>query len=327
MTDELDLLREANPVSADTGPWRDRPLDARAELLLGRLPSRDRRRRTVRRRAIWSLGAAAAATVVALALTVSGTGSSPAVAAPRPLPLVAHASRADVSLAEIVRRARAAAEESPGKSERGSHYQSWALSMKSGEDAVTLPREWLTRWNADGSGSTLEVATDPRHPGRPVIEDGPPPRTVHDGKVLSEAHYPPGINGANQSYFEDPPAGASALREYLAVWSPGADRDPEELLSAIGAFRTVWIPGPRQRADIVTLLSGIEGLRPAGKVTDRLGREGQGFRFTGTPGSRYLIALDPDDGRVLDIEETFTQDDPEYRVKAGDVMSYTAYIS
>ncbi|MFD0493837.1 hypothetical protein [Streptomyces rhizosphaericus] len=204
MTDELDLLREANPVSADTGPWRDRPLDARAELLLGRLPSRDRRRRTVRRRAIWSLGAAAAATVVALALTVSGTGSSPAVAAPRPLPLVAHASRADVSLAEIVRRARAAAEESPGKSERGSHYQSWALSMKSGEDAVTLPREWLTRWNADGSGSTLEVATDPRHPGRPVIEDGPPPRTVHDGKVLSEAHYPPGINGANQSYFEDP---------------------------------------------------------------------------------------------------------------------------
>ncbi|GAA1298433.1 CU044_5270 family protein [Streptomyces javensis] len=325
MTDELDLLREANPVSADTGPWRDRPLNARAELLLRRLPSQDRGRRTVRR-VVWSLEAAAAAAVLALALTVSGTPSS-AVAASRPVPLVAHVSRADVSLTEIVRRARAAAEESPGRSERGSHFQSWALSMKSGEDAVTLPRESLTRWNADGSGSTLEVATDPRHPGRPVIEDGPPPRTVHDGKVLSEERYPPGINGANESYFEDPPAGASALREYLAVWTPDADRDPAELLSAVGSFLTVWTPGPRQRADIATLLSALEGLRPAGRVTDRLGREGQGFRFTGTPGGRYLIVLDPDDGRVLDIEETFTRDAPEYRVKAGDVMSYTAYIS
>ncbi|MBI0293759.1 CU044_5270 family protein [Streptomyces sp. PRKS01-29] len=326
MTDELDLLREADPVSADTGPWRDRPLDARAELLLRRLPSRDRGRRTVRR-VVWSLEAVAAATILALALTVSGTGSPSAVAAPRPLPLVAHASRADVSLAEIARRTRAAAEESPGKSERGSHVQTWALSMKSGEDAVMLPRESLTRWNADGSGSTLEVATDPRHPGRPVIEDGPPPRTVHDGKVLSEEHYPPGINGANMDYFEEPPAGAPALRAYLAVWSPGADRDPAELLPAIRTFLTVWTPGPRQRAGIVTLLSGIEGIRPAGKVTDRLGREGQGFRFTGTPGSRYLIVLDPDDGGVLDIEETFIRDDPEYRVKAGDVMSYTAYLS
>ncbi|WNE94629.1 CU044_5270 family protein [Streptomyces luomodiensis] len=326
MTDELDLLREANPVSADTGRWRDRPLDARAELLLRQLASRDRGRRTVRR-VVWSLEAAAAATILALALTVPGTGSSPAVAASRPLPLVAHASRADVPLAAIVRRARAAAEESPAKSERGSHIQSWSLGMASGKDPVTLPQESLTRWNADGSGSLLVVATDPRHPGRPVIEDGPPPRTVNDGKVLRNERYPAGIGGANENYFEDPPSGAQALREYLAVWTPGADRDPADLISAVRSFLSVWTPGPRQRADILTLLSGIEGLRPAGKVTDRLGREGQGFRFTTTPGGRYLIVLDPDDGRVLDVEETVTRDDPEYRVKAGDVMSYTAWIS
>ncbi len=326
MTDELDLLREADPVSADTGPWRDRPLNARAELLLRRLPSQDRGHRIVRR-VIWSLEAAAAATVLALALTVSGTPSS-AVAASRPVPLVAHASRADVSLAEIVRRARTAAEQSPGKSERGSHFQSWALSMKSGEDPVTLPRESLTRWNADGSGFSLEVATDPRHPDQPVIADGTPPRAVHDGKVLSEQKYPAGINGANESYFEDPPAGASALRAYLAVWSPGADDDPADLISAIESFLAVWTPGPRQRADIVTLLSRIEGLRPAGKVTDRLGREGQAFGFTpASSGMRYLIVLDPDDGSVLDVEESVTRDDPEYKLKAGDVMSYKAWVS
>ncbi|MBO3678150.1 CU044_5270 family protein [Streptomyces sp. NEAU-YJ-81] len=327
MTDELDLLREANPVSADTGPWRDRPLDARAELLLWRLPSRDRGRRTVRR-AVWSLEALAAATILALALTVSGTGSPSAVAASRPLPLVAHASRADVSLAEIVRQARAAAESSAEKSRRGSHLRTWSLSMESGKDAVTLPQESLTRWKPDGSGSLLEVAIDPRHPDRPVIADGTPPRAVHDGKVLREEKYPAGINGANESYFEDPPAGASALRAYLAVWSPGADDDPAELISAIEAFLAVWTPGPRQRADIVTLLSRIEGLRPAGKVTDRLGREGQAFRFTpASSGMRYLIVLDPDDGNVLDVEETVTRDDPEYKLKAGDVMSYKAWVS
>ncbi|GLV76737.1 CU044_5270 family protein [Streptomyces hygroscopicus] len=323
MTDELDLLRGANPVSADTGPWRDRPLDARAEQLLRRLPSRDRRRRTVGRTA-WSVATAAAATVVALALTVSDSGSSPAVAAPRPL--VAHVSRTDVPLAEIVRRARAAAGGSTEKSERGSHVQTWALAMESGKDAVTLPVESLTRWNADGSGSLLEVATDPRHPGRPVIADGTPPHAVHDGEVLRKATYPPGIHGANQDYFEDPPAGAAALREYLAVWSPGADRDATELISAVESFLTVWTPGPRQRADIVTLLSRIEGLRPAGKVTDRVGREGQAFQYTHS-GSRHLIVLDPDDGRVLDVEETATRDDPEYRVKAGDVLSYRAWLS
>lgn len=322
MTDELDLLREANPVSAGTGPWRDRPLDARAELLLRRLPSGDRRRRTVQRM-VWSLGTAAAATAVALALTVSGTGSSPAVAAPRPL--VAHASRADVPLAEILGRARAAAEGSAERSERGSHLQSWSLSMESGKDAVTLPRESLTRWNADGSGSLVEVAVDPGRQGRPVIAaDG----TVRDGEVEREEKYPAGIHGANQSYFEDPPAGVSALRDYLAVWSPGADRDPAELVSAIESFLSVWTPGPRQRADIATLLSRIEGLRPAGKVTDRLGREGQAFRFTPrASGLRYLIVLDPDDGSVLDVEETVTRDDPEYRLTAGDVMSYKAWIS
>ncbi|MET8009386.1 CU044_5270 family protein [Streptomyces sp. NPDC005271] len=323
MTDELDLLRDANPVPADTGPWRDRPLDARAELLLKGLPSRDRRRHTVRR-AVWSVGTAAAAAVVALALTVSGTGSSPAVAAPKPL--VAHVSRADVPLAEIARRARAAAAVTPGKSRRGSHVQTWSLGMEEDKDAVVSPMESLTRWAADGSGSLLEVATDPRHPGRPVIGDGVPPRTVHDGKVLRRESYPEGTYGANGSYFETPPAGTAALRGYLAVWTRGADRDPVELLTAVESFLKVWTPGPRQIADIATLLSRVEGLRPVGKVTDRLGREGQAFRFTPGHGARYLVVLDPDDGRVLDIEETVTRDDPAYRIKAGDVLSYTAWM-
>ncbi|MEU8828767.1 CU044_5270 family protein [Streptomyces sp. NPDC048636] len=324
MTDELELLRGADPVSAETGPWRDRPLDARAELLLRRL-GLQRRRRTVRFRLLAVEGVAAAA-VLALALTVSDGGSTPAVAAPRPL--VAHTSRADVPLAEIARRARAAAEAAEGRSVRGSHVQRWSMAMESGKDArppVTAPVESVTTWNADGSGTLLEVATDPRYPGRPVIDDTTPPRTVHDGKVLHREHYPKGTYGANEDYFEAPPAGVAALRSYLAAWLPGADEDPVSLLSAVESFRSVWTPGPRQIADIATLLSRVEGMRPAGRVTDRLGREGQGFRMPGVNGGRYLVILDPDDGRLLDIELTTTRADPEYRLKAGAVMSYTAW--
>ncbi|WP_432035041.1 CU044_5270 family protein [Streptomyces cucumeris] len=324
MTDELELLREADPVSARTGPWRDRPLDARAELLLRRLHLQ-RRRRTVRRRLL-AVEGLAAATVLALALTVSGGGSTPAVAVPRPL--VAHASRADVPLAEIARRARAAAEAAPGRSVRGSHVQTWSMGMESGEGArppVTAPVESLTTWNADGSGTLLEVATDPRYPGRPVIDGGDPPRTVHDGKVMNREHYPKGTYGANLEYFEAPPAGVAALRAYLAAWLPGAEEDPVSLLSAVESFQTVWTPGPRQIADIATLLSRMEGMRPAGRVTDRLGREGQGFRMSGGNGSRYLVILDPDDGRLLDLELTATRAEPDFRLKAGAVMSYTAW--
>ncbi|MEU7246226.1 CU044_5270 family protein [Streptomyces sparsogenes] len=323
MTDELDLLRGANPVPADTGRWRDRPLDLEGERRLRQLVAGARRRRTVRR-VVVGVAMATAGAVVALALTVSGPASSPAVAAP--VALRPHASSADVSLAEIARRARAAAADEPGRTVRGSHVQDWSLGLASGKDAVTVPQETLIRWNADGSGSLLVVATDPRHPGRPVIDDGEPPRTVHDGKVVRRESYPPGIDGANQSFFEPPPARAAELRDYLAVWHPGAERDPGELLAAVEEFLRVWTPGPRGIANLTTLLSRDAGLRPAGRVTDRMGREGQAFVRT-DDGSRIMVVLDPYDGRVLDMEETSVRDDPEYRIEAGDVLSYTAWLS
>ncbi|WP_313772065.1 hypothetical protein [Streptomyces angustmyceticus] len=39
MSEELELLRQADPVSAGEGPWRDRPLTARAEALLTTAPA------------------------------------------------------------------------------------------------------------------------------------------------------------------------------------------------------------------------------------------------------------------------------------------------
>ncbi|MFF4605223.1 hypothetical protein ACFY12_21125 [Streptomyces sp. NPDC001339] len=73
MSDELDLLRAANPVPADGGPWRDGPLDAHAERALNRLLHRTRTRQ-----AGWRLMLRAEAAVLALfavlAFTLSDVG-------------------------------------------------------------------------------------------------------------------------------------------------------------------------------------------------------------------------------------------------------------
>jgi hypothetical protein len=44
-------------------------------------------------------------------------------------------------------------------------------------------------------------------------------------------------------------------------------------------------------------------------------------------GGRQMLILDPRTGQVLGLETTFTKDDDEYKVKAGDVMSYEAWLT
>jgi len=39
-----------------------------------------------------------------------------------------------------------------------------------------------------------------------------------------------------------------------------------------------------------------------------------------------MVVLAPDDGRVLGIEVTFTKDLDDFKVEAGDVMSYAAWM-
>lgn len=88
-----------------------------------------------------------------------------------------------------------------------------------------------------------------------------------------------------------------------------------------------WILGTREDAALVRVLAEAKGLRPAGAVTDRLGRQGQAYVYDDAAHStRRMLILDPRSGAVLGIEDTVTKDDPEYGVKAGDVMSYSAWM-
>ncbi|KOX32359.1 hypothetical protein ADL07_12845 [Streptomyces sp. NRRL F-4707] len=331
MADELDLLRRANPAPADAPPFADGPLDPDGERHLHRLlhgptpsPGRPARPRPARRgvRLAWGLATGAVVAVTAVALLLGGPGTPPAVAAPRPL--VVRADATPVSLDRLAERAEAAAADGGPALRRGTHVQSWSLGMSDDAPPITLPEERIVRWTADGRHTELVVATDPRHPGRPVLgedEDGNP-RQVEDGHVITDATYPPSWSDAPPA--SRPPHEAGRLRAYLEEAQRTPSLDTSRLLDAAALLLDNWTLGARESAALARLLADTGGLRPAGEVTDRLGRPGRAYVYE-TTGVRRMLIMDPATGAVLGLETTFTEAQPEYGVTAGDVMEYSAW--
>ncbi|MGW3361064.1 CU044_5270 family protein [Streptomyces bungoensis] len=324
MADELDLLRRANPVPCDGPHFGDGPLDHRARRRLERLLD-DRRVppvRTPRSRLLWGLAATAVVLGTVLTALLGGPDGPVAVAAPRPLAV--RAGSPPVPLHDLAALAAAAAADGSPALRKGTHVQSWSLAMSDGAPPVTLPEERIVRWRADAGHTELVVATDPRHPGRPVLTDeGGEPRPVADGHVLSRTTYPPSWSDAPPA--ARPPHTPAALRAYLAETVRTGSLDTAGLLDATRELLDHWTLGARESAALVRLLADVGGLRPAGQVTDRLGRPGQAYVYDAR-GSRRMLILDPRTGAVLGLETTFTEDVPQYGARAGDVEDYSAWM-
>ncbi|MFF7188341.1 CU044_5270 family protein [Streptomyces sp. NPDC008222] len=327
MPDELALLRHANPVPASDLRYQDGPLGHEADRRLRHLLRSGtpvRRTRHVRRW-VWSLAAAGAVAAVAATLLLSGAGTTPAVAAPRPLTVRAGSS--PLPLGELADRAAAAHGSLPLR--QGTHVQTWSLSLSSGPGSrppITLPEERVVRWRADDSHTELVVATDPRHPGKPVITDADgTPRTVQDGHVLSRKTYWPSWSDAPPQ--AQPPHTAAALRAYLEEIDTTTTMNTSELVGAVCELLDNWTLGSREDAALVRVLADAKGLRPVGAVTDRLGRPGQAYVYDDAAhAGRGMLILDPVTGAVLGLESTATRADPEYGLKAGEVLSYSAWM-
>jgi hypothetical protein len=98
-----------------------------------------------------------------------------------------------------------------------------------------------------------------------------------------------------------------------------------QLLDAVGVLLDNWTLGAAESAALAELLADAEGLRPAGQVTDRLGRRGQAYVYDGS-GYRRMLIMNPSTGAVLGLEAVYTKAVPEYGVKAGAVADYSAWM-
>ncbi|MFJ8713369.1 CU044_5270 family protein [Streptomyces violaceus] len=331
MADELELLRSANPVPHHGPHLGDGPLDhdaeRRLESLLRERPSRSLRDRLLpgpgRPRLAWGLVATAVVAALTLTLVLSGPDTTPAVAAPRPL--VVQTGSTPVPLDRLAERAEQAAADGSPRLRKGTHVQSWSLGMSDDKPPITLPEERIVRWRADAGHTELVVATDPRHPGRPVLSDaGGEPHLVDDGHVISDRTYPPSWSDAPPH--SPPPRDPARLRAYLMeARSTDTPLTTPELLDAMATLLDNWTLGARESATLARLLADAEGLRPVGQVTDRLGRRGQAY-VNDTRGLRRMLIMDPVTGAVLGLESTLTRPDPQYGVEEGAVMSYSAWM-
>ncbi|WP_019067829.1 CU044_5270 family protein [Streptomyces hokutonensis] len=294
MVDELELLRGANPFTADGPLYGDGPLDHHASRRLNRLLYERRRR------LLWSLVAGVTVAATVFTLLLGGPSGTPAVAAPRPL--VVQANSTPVSLKQLAALAAAVAVDGTPVLRKGTHVQTWSLGMSDDKPPVTIPEERIVRWNADDSHTE---------------------RVVEDGHVLKETTYPPSWSDVPPD--ARPPHDVPGLRAYLqeTAYSKTPLTTPE-LLGAVGELLDHWTLGARESAALARLLAGADGLRPAGEVTDRLGRRGEAYVYRQS-GSRLMLIMDPATGAVLGMESTSTKDQPEYGVKAGDVMDYSAW--
>ncbi|MDV9174282.1 CU044_5270 family protein [Streptomyces sp. W16] len=298
MADELELLRSANPFTAEGPFYGDGPLDHHAERRLNRLLLHERR--TGRRRLLWSLVAGVAVVATAFTLLLGGPSGTPAVAAPRPLVVQAHST--PVALKQLAALAAAVAVDGTPALRKGTHVQSWSLGMSDDKPPVTIPEERIVRWNADDSHTE---------------------RVVEHGHVLKETTYPPSWSDVPPE--ARPPHDVAGLRAYLqeTAYSKTPLTTPE-LLDAVGELLDHWTLGARESAALARVLAGADGLRPVGEVTDRLGRRGQAYVYQQSA-TRLMLIMDPATGAVLGMESTFTKDQPEYGVKAGAVMDYSAW--
>lgn len=334
MTDELTSLRAADPVPASHPALRDQPLDERAsaelEDLVGGAPVWPRRAR-------WAAVAAGAAALAVLAFTVGlpvlGGGPAPVHAATPPL-LTLHEPPSADAPAELRRLAAVASRvaEQPG-ARRASSWQTWSLTSRVDGELVTsavVPQDGELAWREDGSGSLTVKAGEPYFPSqahrRAWERVGAP---VAPGSIVERHEYRPGE--LPLMFPTPPPNDPAALEAYLRTGHPGAEPGADgtaELFVAIGDLQREWRLTPPQRAALLQVVAEATGVSALGSTVDRLGRDGEAFAvesdLTGLP-TRYVLVVDPDDGRVLAAEQWLTTDGGALDVPVPSVISYTAW--
>lgn len=326
--DELERrIRDDNPHSPGSGA----SLSPRAAEELQRIlasprtaPDADAGRR--RRVGIGLLVAVAAATLAILvgALTVAPLLlAKPAAAAPASLPV----RPVDGDLATILKELsmKAAAQTSTvAESPMVTRCEWWAATLTVGDDGTEVfvqPQDITRTWYPDRSGTIVVTAGEPRW----NIPDDV--TTTEPGTPLQSDDYPAGEFPL--AYGDEPPstsgdAFASYLRGGLGLPDDAAAGD---YFTAIQDLRHDRDLTGAQTAAMLEMLASLPGVRVAGEVTDRLGREGLAIETT----SRYdgafkdLLIFDRSTGMLLSAETEYLGGIDEITLPYPTVISYLAW--
>lgn len=281
------------------------------------------RRALMSRRRLTALMTAAVALVVAAGAAIFTIGlGSPAVAAPAPLTMDTGAeppSAREWLTATAAGLAMADSANSPPNTYI--RLQRWAMDTTN--DAHDLYASDLKLWWRPDRAA---ITADTRLPAQPAGKTTArwlfalPPSAVTE-----VVHHPSG----SYSLLVDRPADDPArLRRQLETQEPSSN-GPQAAVRSLAAFAQFHHFDLRQRASMLAVLAGVEGIRWRGHTTDRAGRPGFAVTIDTTFGAsgsvRDVLVLSPR-GELLSHELIALTPPAGVSVPRYTVTSYTLYL-
>lgn len=202
-----------------------------------------------------------------------------------------------------------------------------AASLSLAAPAVTtavVPVVREQRFLADGSVHVRETQGEPRFPTAQWSESDD---AATPGAVLLDETIPAG--GLTSSYPAHLAAEPAALREQLLSAWPQADDSAAALFQALHEVASTRVVDASVQAAALTMLAQEPGVVALGETTDRRGRTAVAFGADSDDSGldrRYVLMLDPGDGRLLGYEEVLTGDTGALTVDSPVVAGYTVFL-
>jgi hypothetical protein len=206
----------------------------------------------------------------------------------------------------------------------------WSLHTRIDDRTVSsaVVPERIETWRApDGSGRKISAFQPPVFRSDADRERWLDQGSPGEEEDPSRDSYGP---GKFPVMWPDPaPASGAALKPWLRIGHP-ATNGPVETLVAIEDLVREQVLSPAQRAAVLRVLAGVEGLKYDGTVTDRAGRPGIGFSvesdYSGLP-ARYAVIFSPATGALLAFEEQLTRTAGKLNVPVPSVIGYTTILT
>ena len=314
---------------ADRRADLQRILDTPTPAVTGRPGVGGRSGGTARRRRGLIAAAAAAAVLVVAAVVAYQVVPVPQPAYAATPPPLRYARVDGGSAATALTTIAAKASAAPAVPGPGNHEHlvtlSWDLWTEiDGErvrNAVVVTRTESWR-GADNSGRVVVSYQEPQFPAG--SDRWSRLRGVPDGGTHRTDYAP----GRFPAMWPAPPP-ASRLDAWLAIGHRPAN-GPAETLVAVTDLARERVLTPDTRAAVLRVVAGLPGLTYEGRVTDRVGRQGEGFSLvsdhSGLP-TRYTLIVDPETGALLGYESMLTTTAGKLDVRVPAVVGYETYAT